>query len=82
MVAAETRGPNHARLFFQNPYPPRAVVNSARIVALQVDELQITQVGEGDEGVDEEEDALSKLRYALSDATSISWISRLLHPDD
>jgi len=84
MVAAETTDRRDARLYFQAVYPLRMVVNSARLAALQVDELSIEEEGPSPEDPDRDaNDARSMLlRSILTEPHSAALMADLIRARD
>jgi hypothetical protein len=84
MVAAETGERRDAHLYFQALYPLRTVVNSARLVALQVDELSIEQEGAPPEDPDRDADEARSmlLKAILTEPSSAALMTDLLRARD
>jgi len=80
MIAAKTDSRDSARLYFQALSPLRIAVNSVRLAALQLDELDVTVEGGGPEDPEVEENAAraAAIRRAMTDVEHARLVSDVL----
>ena len=80
MLAAKTDARDSARLYFQALSPLRTVVNSVRIAALQLEELDVTVEGGGPEDPEVEENAAraAAIQRAMTDVEHARLVTDVL----